>query len=42
MPKKIQVIVHEPIFITQQTEEELKTQVFQLLSTTLKEHERKA
>lgn len=40
MPKKIEVIVHEPVFVNHQTEHELKNHIFQLLSDTLN-YERK-
>lgn len=41
MPKKITVLIHEPVLITTQTENELKTYIYQLLSTTVFGNERK-
>lgn len=41
MPKKITVFIHEPILITNQTEQELKSEIYQLLSQTVFEYERK-
>lgn len=41
MPKKITVVVHEPITINTQTEQELKHQIYYLLSNTVFGHERK-
>jgi 1-acyl-sn-glycerol-3-phosphate acyltransferase len=42
MPKKVTVIVHEPVIITNQTEQELKSEIYQLLSNTVFGYERKA